>query len=219
MQKTALMAGLALASSLTVSDAMAHESRVIVGADPVNDVYEMVVGFHIEPAFEDSYNGLDLFLFYDDGSSDGEAVNTNNGDIVNVTTLEVMRLDMQIQPTDPNFASHVLQTYTFDLNDRNQTPRLSFGTTNRYKNHFRPTRNGVYAFHLVGSLQNVNPDPDDDGAATNTPTGPTSFDETFVCGPGGTLDIDDQGVPHSFNCIQDITAFPGPPSNGYRNND
>lgn len=219
MQKTALMAGTALASSLLVSTAMAHESRVITGADATNDVYELIVGFHTEPAFEDSFNGFQIFLYHDDGSSDGDAVNTRNGDLVNFTALEVMLLDQQVKPTDPSFASHVKKTLAFDLSQRAQTPRLKFGTNNDYRNHFRPTGDGVYAFRVVGSLQNVNTDPDNDTASTNTATGLTSFDETFVCGPGGSLDVDPTtGVVHSFNCVQDITPFPGPAARGYQDN-
>jgi hypothetical protein len=197
---------------------MAHESRTIVGADPTQDVYEIIFGFSVEPAFEDSFNGGQIFLFYDDGSSDGEAVNTRNGDIVNFTNVEVMYLDQQTRPDDPSFSSHVVRTYAFDLNDPTQLPRIAFGSTNEYKNHFRPARDGAYAIRVAGSIQDVNHDPDDE-AGTNTPTGLTTFDETFSC-QGGTLDVDPATgqVLSRFNCVVDITSFPGPSSNGYINN-
>ena len=64
-----------------VAAAQAHESRQ-VGA------YPLVVGFRLEPAFEDVVNAADIFV---NRTSDGKAVSVRDGDVVNLSVEVQLR--------------------------------------------------------------------------------------------------------------------------------
>lgn len=156
---TGIIVGGALAVGLLGSAGTAfafpHETR-LVGP---NQEYRLIVGFKVEPAFEDAVNGPDVIV---SRTSDGKPINTDAGDVFDV------QVEVQLRDEDA-FHSNIVQA----------APLLgglkkAFGTLNRYQGHFRPTVDGPYAFRLTGTIAD----------ASQPLAGPITVDETFVCGHG-----------------------------------
>jgi hypothetical protein len=170
----------------------AHETR-LVGP---NDEYQLVVGFRVEPGFEDVVNGPDLIVTR---ASDHRPVDTDAGDIFNV------QVEIQIRDHEA-FSSSVVQAATL-----NPPVGKAFGTLNRYQGSFKPTVDGTYAFHITGTISD----------ASSPAAGPVTIDETFVCGAGTQA-----ANGHGFNCIRDPQIFPvghkdknGKDKSGYEDDD
>ena len=170
----------------------AHETR-LVGP---NDEYQLVVGFRVEPGFEDVVNGPDLIV---SRASDNRPIDTDAGDVFNV------QVEIQIRDHEA-FSSSVVQAATL-------APPVgkAFGTLNRYQGSFKPTVDGTYAFHITGTISD----------ASSPAAGPVTIDETFVCGAGTQ-----GANGHGFNCIRDPQIFPvghkdknGKDKSGYEDDD
>lgn len=145
---TTMAVGL-LAPSL--SGANPHESREV-------GPYTLVVGFRIEPAFEDVPNALDFIVTR---TSDGKPISVSNGDVVDIEAEVQYRKEEQ-------FNSKIIQK------DQLPKPAQAFGAENRYNAWFKPTADGTYAFRVKGEINDLS-DPQ---------AGPLFFDEVWVCGAG-----------------------------------
>jgi hypothetical protein len=131
----------------------AHEVRQI-------EAYTLVVGFRVEPAFEDVVNAVDIFI---NRTSDGRAVSVRDGDIVELD------VEVQLRATDA-FDAEVLAAAPLQEN-----PQQDFAASNRYNAWFKPTHDGAYAFRITGVISD----------ASDPQAGELAIDATFVCG-GGT---------------------------------
>jgi hypothetical protein len=138
--------------------ARAHEHRTI---GPKGE-YSIVVGWFIEPAFNDVVNAVDLHLTR---TADKKPLDTNKGDIVDLE-VEVKLL-----------ASEDTKAAVIDSVKLGTKPTITFNTDNRYAAWFKPTRAGAYAFHVTGKISD----------ASDPKAGPVTIDETFVCGKGSRV--------------------------------
>lgn len=189
--------------------AFAHETRFLdaqgESTDAASAIYRLVVGFRNEPALEDVPNALDLRVYYNDGTSDQEAVNTRLGDVLQFTKLQALLLD--------NDTPHAKVLSRADLVPPTQP---AFGETNRYVAYFVPTAEAPYGFQIDACMQNTvhQADTDNGGLADNAPqVGPAvCFSQRFIC-KGGSLN-----PPSSFNCASSPVPLPGPIERRYRHN-
>lgn len=194
MNKTLIKFICLLSFLMMVSSTFAHERRLI----GENGEYRLTVGFANEPAAEDEPNQLDMFLVYNDGSEDGEAVNKGAGDLLEVDFVKIMLLKKDSQDAE------ILRKATLKGELRQR-----FGTPNRYNIHFRPTVDGAYGFWVKGRVQDLVPNEDADPGSSDKPAPKVEFEEIFIC-EGGSLDIDPEtGEANSrFSCVGDLQPFP-----------
>ena len=193
MNKTLIKFICLLSFLMMVTSTFAHERRLI----GENGEYRLTVGFANEPAAEDEPNQLDMFLLYNDGSEDGEAVNKGAGDLVEVDFVKVLLLKKDSQDAE------VLREAKLKGELRQR-----FGTSNRYNIHFRPTVDGAYGFWVKGRVQDLVPNEDADPGSSDQPAPKVEFEEIFVC-EGGSLDIGENGEAQSrFSCVGDLQPFP-----------
>jgi hypothetical protein len=219
---------LAAVSALT-SPAFAHESRLLHAS---TGNIRMTVGFLAEPAFEDSFNGLDLFLYTYDGpcpidKSDffGNPIDTRAGDIVDLK-VEALYLDKSAPPTgikgsQPPAGATILKSLL--ITDKSPVSRV-FGDPGHYHSSYKPTHpgnpdmGGAYGFHIYGSVSAKTDTEYTCDADTNTPTTQTikarsnnKIDSYWVCGSAGVF----PGDTGRFNCVEAIQPFPGKAEDGY----
>lgn len=226
---------LALATALAASGAMLapafpHESRVLPAS---TGSIRLSVGFNVEPAFEDSYNGLDLFLFTFDGRCPIDKTDFFGNAITSaeVTSVhaEALYLDKSAPPTGtlgslPPTAATILKKQEISI----KSPvKGVFGDPGHYKSFFRPTHastdnnRGAYGFHVWGTVSTQETsytcDADSDTPTTQIiPARTAPFDNYWICGAaleGGTTE--ERG---SFGCISPVQAFPGSAKDGYQPN-
>lgn len=227
--KNCLAAITALASSTAlVGSALAHETRVLPPTFSTGTNIRLTVGFHVEPAFEDSYNAVDVILYtYDGACADpadfwGQFIDVNgtagsaDPDTVNLT-VDALYLKNQTPPTGSggNVApAGILKTLTIT----NASPlKEAFDDAGTYNSWFRPTNpgnsttGGAYGFHVKGTVHagpnsyQCQGDPAPHSLAART----VSIDSYFVCGNGSLT------PGHSFNCVKAIQPFPGNANDGY----
>jgi hypothetical protein len=227
-KKNAMALAIAAAISTGFSASVFAHGGIDFGADgkPVefnspDTKLEIIIGMNNEPAFEDEKNGLDMFPF----AGTGDPIDTRttcgpNGskqDVVNLSKLEILILKKEQYYTNAQLDTG------FDVisrEDMTKPTRPAFGTDNAYRNYFRPTHNGVYAWHFAGTFHNQCNQPASEGeAATESHDQPVTIDEYYICG---------QGKPPigsgTYGCIQDMPSFPGKLRNGkdkdgYEDND
>jgi hypothetical protein len=177
----AFAAAVTLAGISPIAPAFAHELRLL----PLNPAMggplkiSLLVGHHVEPAFEDSFNAVDVILSTFDGPcpppnadvSIGQPIDTGGapGGKVNLQ-VDALYLFKSAPPTGP-FGSRPPPGIITHLTLTNQFPlQEAFSSPGTYDTYYRPTHpgygtKGAYGFHIHGSVQ----------------AGPKSF----TC-PGGT---------------------------------
>ena len=218
-----LMAATALAVSIAlVAPAFAHESRTLPPVFALGSNIRLTVGFHVEPAFEDSFNAVDVILYsYDGACADptdfwGNPLDTSAGDTVNLK-VEALYLKNQTPPTGPggNVApAGILKT--LPITDASPL-KEAFGNPGTYNSWFRPTHpgntttGGAYGFHVKGTVSAAAStyQCEGDTAPHSLAARTVSIDSYFVCGNGSL------NPPHSFNCVAAIQPFPGNVNDGY----
>jgi len=209
--KTLNVLSAAVLFGAVASPSFAHEMRHVckgvagvagLACEGVAETFMFHTGFINEPAWTGDSNGINLNIqFHPDAAHQiKEDVDTANGDVVKLDFANVQyyaekkgklvkRDWVKVYPTDQNAA------------DAKGNVKKKYGTTNVYNIYFRPTKAGVYGFHVKGTL--VHKD------ATQ------NFDETFVCGPLGTKSTDGT----QFNCVQDEINFPDGDHQGGKGSD
>ena len=231
MKQSLLAATAVVASSALVTSAYAHETRVLPPTFSVGTNIRLTVGFHVEPAFEDSFNAIDVILYtYDGACADptdfwGQTIDTGgtksnlDPDTVNLT-VDALYLKNQTPPTGPggNIApAGILKALTIT----NASPlKELYGGPGTYNSWFRPTNpgntttGGAYGFHVKGSVHagpssyQCSGDTAPHALAART----VNIDSYFVCGNGALT------PGHSFNCVEAIQPFPGRAEDGYQPN-
>lgn len=220
-----LAASAMLASSAFLCNAFAHESRILP-AD--KNSIDLVVGFHGEPAFEDSLNAVDVILYTYDGvcPSDktdfyGNVIDSGGtaGDTVDLK-VDALYLKNQTPPTG-KYGNVAPVGINKTLTITNYSPlKEAFGDAGTYNSYFRPThpgntaKGGAYGFHIYGTVHagassyRCEGDTKDHALAART----AKIDAYFVCGDGSL------NKPHAFNCVQAIQPFPGKDTDGYQPN-
>jgi len=211
----------------SLAPAIAHERRVL----PANHgSIQLVVGSHVEPGFEDSYNAVDVILSTYDGVCPGSS-GTNLGQPIDVTgtasaadpdkinlKVETLYLYKSVPPGNPPIGNIPPAGIEKRLRITDQSPLAeSFSTPGLYDSWFRPTNpgdgtHGAYSYHVYGTVH----------AGPNSITCPGSatpyklaartaqIDAYFVCGVTGSL-----VPPDAFGCIKAIQPFPGDAADGY----
>jgi len=216
---------LALAAATATAPAVAHESRLI----PASTGYiRLTVGFSAEPAWEDSYNGVDVIL----NTYDSPCTETKNGyfgapiDPAGTATsatpdkvdlnVTVGYLKASVPPTGPYGSGRpggILNWLV--LTDKSPlVPK--FNTPGTFNTYFRPTHPGAYGFRVQGTVSSgPKVSTNCPGHAANVPLAARSatFDVYFVCGTAGSF-----APPSHFNCVETIQTFPGGPSSAYKPN-
>jgi hypothetical protein len=219
------------ASAALAGSAFAHETRMLPPTFSVGKNIRLTVGFHAEPAFEDTYNAIDLILYtYDGACADptdfwGQYIDVNgtkgnaDPDQINLT-VDALYLKNQTPPTGPGGSvapAGILKA----LPITNAYPlKELYGNPGTYNSWFRPTHpgssttGGAYGFHIKGSVHagpstyQCEGDPAPHKLAART----VNIDSYFVCGAGSMVS------GHSFNCVEAIQSFPGNTQDGYEPN-
>jgi len=137
--------------SLWAGVVQAHEVRQI-------GKYTVVVGFRVEPAFEDVVNAIDLFL---NRTSYEKAISVRDGDTVDLQ-VKVLLLEDEDPAADILAAARLQDALTQD-----------FADSSRYNAWFKPTHSGAYAFRITGRMA-------EKGREAEAQT----ISATFVCGKG-----------------------------------
>ncbi|MGH6834008.1 MAG: hypothetical protein ACREC9_00330 [Methylocella sp.] len=209
----------------SIAPAFAHESRIL----PANNgQIRLVVGFHAEPAWEDSFNAIDVILSTYDGACPapnsrsflGQPIDTGgtatnpDPDTVNLR-VTALYLKKAVPPTGPNgsIAPKGIEA-RLTITDKYPLGEL-FGGPGTYNSWFRPTRpgdgiNGAYGFRIVGTVH-AGPN------SASCPGGPVQplaartarINTFFVCREGSL------NPTASFHCIEAIQPFPGRIEDGY----
>jgi hypothetical protein len=206
-QRLTLLGAVALMGAVA-SPAFAHEMRHLCGAltglacENQPDTFMFHTGFVNEPAWTGDSNGINLNLsFHPDAAHDKavlENVDTSKGDVVKLDFANVQYYDNKNGRLYKKAESKV---YPTDQNAPNPTTGNvgeKFGTNNVYNIYFKPSKAGIYGFHVKGTLVHTS-------NFTGSPVQYTQeFDETFICGPLGTKSTDGS----KFNCVQDEITFP-----------
>lgn len=209
----------------------AHEVRILP-ADHGN--IRLVVGFHVEPAFEDNFNAVDVILSTYDGTCPG-VVGSDTAPVlgkpidVNGTAgakdpdkvdlkVEAIYLRTAVRPTGPH-GSIAPVGIEKRLRITDYSPLAeAFSTAGTYNSWFRPTHpgnattGGAYGYHVYGTVH----------AGPNSITCPgtttahklaartAKIDTYFVCSAAGSL-----VPPDAFGCVTAAQPFPGQPVDAY----
>lgn len=225
----ACAAALAMTTALS-TPGFAHEERRIPGR---GGLVSMFIGFAQEPAWEDSINGIDVFLTSFNGfCPNGEDAIESAIDVRGTRGLaDPDTVDLQVEAlylkevSKPRGALGTLPPLGIvsRLKITDKSPlRQAFGASDQYNSRFRPTHpgnptdGGAYGFRVYGTVHA--------GPKTVSCPGPfvpinlaprtISVNHYFVCSRGGSLDT----TPRSFNCVDPLQAFPGVPEDGYTPN-
>lgn len=222
----------ALVSQAVMTASVAHESRMLPAS--TNSV-NLTVGFSSEPAFEDTFNGVDVILKADDGecpmAGPGPAhanhphitapIDTAAGDVVNLRVV-ALYMNTAVPPTGVNGsdlpAAAGLRA-TRRITDEYPL-KAKYNTPGTYQSFFRPTNpgpgtaanSGAYGFRIIGGVAFRAKDSTSCGGAPRRMAARTvTINSVFVCGPNGTM-----STAGSFNCIKSIQPFPGDAAEGYK---
>lgn len=223
---SALMATMMLTTAIS-APAFAHEERRY----PLGTTQQvsMFIGFSTEPAFEDSFNGIDVILssfdgFCPNGEPTQDAIeapistrNTAGSADPDTVNLQVDALYLkqvvkpggtlgEIPPTGILARSRI-STTAFPL-------REAFGEPGVFNTHFRPTHpgnptdGGAYGFYINGTVH-AGPKTATcpDGSSHDLAPRTVSIDGYFVCSAGV--------LRGAFNCVVPLQSFPGRPKDGY----
>jgi hypothetical protein len=215
----------------SIAPAFCHERRILP-ATPGN--IQLVVGFHVEPAFEDSFNAVDVILSTYDGVCPGPNSSTNLGQPIDVNgtvnapdpdTVNLKVETLYLYKAVPPGGSPIGNVPPAGIEKRLQITDSSplkeaFSGPGIYNSWFRPTHpgdgtNGAYGYHVYGTVH----------AGPNSVTCPGSatpyklaartakIDSYFVCSTAGSL-----VPPDAFGCVTAIQPFPGRAEDGYEPN-
>jgi hypothetical protein len=204
----------------------AHERRVL----PANHgSIVLTVGSHVEPAFEDSYNAVDVILATTDGTCPDHTTNLGQPIDVNGTasakdpdmvTLKVDTLYLlkSVPPGDPPIGDIPPKGILKRLRITDLSPlKEAFATPGLYDSYFRPTNpgdgtHGAYSYRAYGTVHAGPNSITCPGSKTPHPLAArtATFSAYFVCGLAGTL-----VPPDNFGCITAIQPFPGDFADGY----
>ncbi len=164
----AFAAAASLAGIGSIAPAFAHELRILPGE---HGKISLVVGFHVEPPFEDNFNAVDVILSTFDGDcpapnasvSIGQPIDTGgtatakDPDTVNLT-VQALYLLKAVRPTGP-FGSIAPTGIEAHLTVTDQSPlKEAFSNPGTYNSWFRPTHpgnattGGAYGFHVYGKV-------------------------------------------------------------------
>jgi hypothetical protein len=215
----------------SVAPAFAHELRIL----PANHgKISLLVGHHVEPAFEDSFNAVDVILSTFDGACPAPNTSVSIGQPIDADgtmaakdpdtvklKVDALYLKKAVRPTGP-FGSIAPTGIEAKLTITDGSPLAEgFRNPGTYDSWFRPTHpgnattGGAYGFHVYGTVH----------------AGPNSFscpgDKTphllaartatinayFVCSVAGSL-----AAPDNFGCLTAIQPFPGEAEDGYEPN-
>ena len=222
----AVLAAASVFALTSAAATFAHEVRILPAS---HGNIQLVVGFHVEPAFEDSFNAVDVILSTTDGTCPGTGDNIGQPIDVNGTAGAQKSRHRQSESRGAlsskvrsssgapigNIAPAGIIT---KLRITDSSPLIeAFGRPGVYNSYFRPTNpgdgtNGAYGFHVHGSVH----------AGPNSVICPGSsaphllqarsakIDSYFVCGVAGSL-----VPPDAFGCIKAIQPFPGDAADGY----
>ncbi|MGB6176303.1 MAG: hypothetical protein WBF43_08180 [Methylocella sp.] len=221
----ALAASSALALG-SIAPAFGHEFRIL----PANPgQISLTVGHHVEPAFEDSFNAVDVILRTYDGTcpapnasvniaqpiDTGGTATASDPDTVNLQ-VDALYLFKSVPPTGP-FGSIAPTGIITRLTLTNQSPLAeAFSSPGTYDTYYRPTNpgdgtKGAYAFHVYGT---VHAGPKSFSCPGGTPQSLAARTATinayYVCGPAGGFNTTD-----TFGCVTAIQHFPGDARDGY----
>jgi hypothetical protein len=226
LKECAALAATSMFALSSVTGVFAHETRILP-AKPGN--IRLVVGFHVEPAFEDSFNAIDVILSTYDGVCSGSTANIGKPIDVGGTAsamdpdtvdlkVEVLYLAKSVPPGGAPIGDIRPDGIKKWLRITDSSPLNElFGTPGTYNSWFRPTSpgdgtRGAYGFHIHGTVH-VGPN------SVTCPGNPKVFtlaartaaiNTFFVCGPAGSLQ-----PGHSFGCVTPIQPVPGDAADGY----
>jgi hypothetical protein len=219
MQKSArTIITLALAAAAATAPAAAHESRLIPAS---TGFIRLSVGFAAEPAWEDSYNGVDVILnSYDSACTETprgyfgapiDPAGTTSNATPDKVDLEVTvgYLKASVPPTGPNGTIRpggILKWLV--LTDKSPLA-AKFNTPGTFNTYFRPTHPGVYGFRVRGTVSTgpkVSKNCPGHTAPVQLAARSATFDVYFVCGEAGSF-----SPPSHFNCVEAQQTFPGGP--------
>jgi hypothetical protein len=214
----------------SIAPAFAHELRIL----PANHgKISLLVGHHVEPAFEDSFNAVDVILSTFDGAcpapntsiSIGQPIDADgtmaakDPDTVNLQ-VDALYLFKSVPPTGP-FGSIAPVGIITQLTLTNQFPlQEAFSKPGTYDSYYRPTHpgngtKGAYGFHVYGT---VHAGPNSFSCPTDTTprtlaARTATINAYYVCGPAGSFT-----PPDNFGCVTAIQHFPGDARDGYEPN-
>lgn len=218
-------------AGIGIGPAFAHEVRIL----PANHgKIQLVVGFHVEPAFEDTFNAVDVILSTFDGTCPapnasvdiGQPIDTGgtatakDPDTVNLK-VDALYLKKAVPPTGPG-PNDTLAGIEAKLTITDGSPlKEAFSKAGTYNSWFRPTHpgnattGGAYGFHVFGAVHagpNSFSCPGD--KTPRTLAARTAVINTFfVCSAAGSL-----VPPDAFGCVEAIQPFPGDAGDGYEPN-
>jgi hypothetical protein len=213
-----------------ITPTFAHETRILP-AD--HGQILLVVGFHAEPAFEDTFNAIDVILSTFDGTCPAPNASINIGqpidtggtatakdpDTVNLK-VDALYLKKAAPPTGPfgNIAPAGIIA-KLAITDKNPLVEL-FRGPGTYNSWFRPTHpgdgtKGAYGFRVLGT---VHAGPNSfscpgESAPRTLAARTAQIKAFFVCGAAGRF-----SPPGLFNCVEPIQPFPGEAEDGYKAN-
>lgn len=209
----------------SVVPAAAHESRILPAS---SGSVRLTVGFSVEPAFEDSYNGVDVIL----NTYDAACTETPRGyfgapidpsgtatkpepDKVDLT-VEALYLHQAAPPTGPNGSippAGVLRTIVLTQ----KSPLApKFNTPGTFNTYFRPTHPGAYGFHIRGTVfagPSTSKNCPGHAGEVSLAKRSASIDAYFICSAAGSF-----SPPSSFGCIETAQPFPGDLDDAYEPN-
>ncbi len=220
-------ASILLCALAALPDAFAHEARTIT--DGAGGPVGVTIGFHVEPAFEDSFNAVDVILKSVDvngcaGKNISAPIDTGAPSAPDLVNLQVDAIYLRESARPGGSAASrintppagILKTRTIT----NESPlKPVYGTPGTYNSWFRPTHpgtgeasGGAYGFHVYGAI-NATAKTVACGASTYTLAArQITLDTYFVCGAAGTL------TTGAFGCVAAIQPFPGKAEDGYESN-
>lgn len=210
-----------------IAPAFAHELRILP-AD--HGKINLLVGFHVEPAVEDTFNAVDVILSTFDGTcpapnasiSIGQPIDTagtataKDPDTVKLR-VEALYLLQAVRPTG-QFGSIAPTGIEAILTVTDQSPlKEAFAEPGTYDTYFRPTHpgnattGGAYGFHVFGK---VHAGPNSFTCPGGTPhplaARTATINAYFVCSAAGSL-----AAPDAFGCVTAVQPFPGVAADGY----
>jgi hypothetical protein len=215
-----------------IGPAFAHEVRILP-AKPGGKI-QLVVGFHVEPAFEDSFNAVDVILSTFDGTCPAPNASVNIGQPIDVDgtmaakdpdtvnlKVDALYLKKAVPPTGPGPNDHVAGIEAkLTITDRSPLAE-GFRNPGTYNSWFRPTHpgnaktGGAYGFRVYGTVHagpnsfSCPPDTSPRMLAART----AAINTFFVCSAAGSL-----VPPDAFGCVEAVQPFPGEAEDGYEPN-
>jgi len=205
----------ALAAALMASPPVsAHEPRLLPAS---NGSVRLTVGFHVEPAFEDGFNAVDVILASADGSCTApiDVSGTASAEDPDNVSLRVDALYLQraVRPGG-TLGTTAPAGILASLRITDRSPLAgAFGSPGTYNSWFRPTHpgslatGGAYGFHVYGTAHAGRKTV----ACGTLPARNVAIDHYFVCSADGSV-----SPPRAFGCIEPAQPFPGRVEAGYK---